>query len=69
MQKAYDFTPLQETLRSGGLKEITDALDSVLFMACMQCLDVEHRGVPSDTDANQIYLVRLLLDDLRKMDV
>ena len=46
--------------------ETVDALDAVLFSACMYYLDVKDRGVLDDTDSFNILQVRFLLEKMRK---
>lgn len=67
MNSPANLTRLEEVLRVLGLPEVTEALDAVLFSASLSYLDVAKHGAPSEEDANNVYLVRKLLEALRDL--
>lgn len=66
MKQPVDMKHLEQVLGLLDLDEVAEALDAVLFTACLSYLDVQKRGAPSEADANNVYLVRTLLEALRE---
>lgn len=50
------------------LKDVTEALEDVLFAALMHYLDTDTRGLPDDRDRANAATVRGLLEDLKKLE-
>lgn len=65
MKKPVDMKYLEQVFGVLDLGEMTEALDAVLFTACLSYLDVQKHGAPSEEDADNVYLVRVLLETLR----
>lgn len=61
----YDKSKLDVLFNIDNMTETINALDNVLFSACMYYLDVEGRGVPLQTDSYNVSQVRFLLETLR----
>lgn len=65
MKRICDKSKLDIYFHIQDMEEVIDALDDVLFSACMYYLDVDKRGIPSAGDANNVSIVRFLLQNLR----
>lgn len=65
MKRVYDKSKLDTLFCIDNMEDAINALDDVLFSACMYYLDVECRGAPAAKDSHNVATVRYLLETLR----
>lgn len=66
MKAEYDMTPLASVVADNTPKELADALQAILLDSCVYYTDVASRGCPDSTDADNILMVRALLEALQE---
>ena len=66
MRASYDMTRLEGVVADNTPKELASALQAILLDSCVYYTDVVGRGMPNSTDAENIMLVRQLLEALQE---
>lgn len=57
----FQWNPYEDEFR-----DTVEALDEILFSASLYYLDTDSRGIPTETDRDNVLMVRSLLEDMRK---
>lgn len=66
MRASYDMTRLEGVVVDNTPKELASALQAILLDSCVYYTDAVGRGMPNSTDAENIMLVRQLLEALQE---
>ena len=66
MRTRYDMTQLESVVQDNTPKELATALQAILLDSCVYYTDVTNCGCPGSTDADNILMVRALLEALQE---
>lgn len=66
MDLKYDMTNIERVVNDYTPKELSEALQAILFDACIYYMDPTTNGFPGRIDCDRVSMVRLILEALQE---